>query len=864
MAQHRTQVVPLPDQIRRNMLSKRLRTSTAPLSQLLYEDRPLLKPIVFVRSEITPKLFMEEEEIFKPVADEAGDLEQSHVPTADRVFNVFNHTSQEEDSSRVPSDGEEKLEEIDFEDMAKAVAEVEAIAASKAGKSSTNITTKAETVQETFTGFYVDTTPARTAASSSSIQVDRVGGNVPLGEDDDEVIVYVAPHPRNGKAASPSKTPRGDATAIETFVEQPALPQDNPATIFEATSMDIDGIYEAAPSADTLPMPIDTPASSSRPAEGHSTLDPTAPVECSGQPQTPPAGEALEATNPDPQSSTTPAHSFTEPAAAVTTSFAAVAIEALPIPPAPSVAEFSFSFAPSPSKPRQVANLPRALRKDKQPRTNRLARRRREHPSMFGAFGAMMSEERLHGRDRDPRRDEQRRGDSDVDWGDTSGDELSTGTGGMELDSELEMNVQEMEMFVKGMQSAGQNHMSMGDVEDEVRTREEDEESQERGSESESGEEDEEDEEVEMVLSEEEKRLVGEGEDDDEDEDDEDDEDSSDEEETPKRGFQARLERLRQRSNGKGVKDLMEEGLNNDEDDFTPGFNWGDGDKELSAVVQDFLDENEVILKGRSLRDQNRLFHQIHSGDFDSDDPTTPAKRRKEKNKDLPRELQEQWERDRKKKADRKRERTEERLIAAADPLSQKRGGKKGRKEMLKVASLDPRIAVPNRVVDFASLEQQIRRFLDDIGGPDTMVLPPMDKSKRKMVHELAQAFNLKSESKGKGLGRYTSLIKTTKSGVNVNDRKVRSILKRMGVRVDGGVGGWNGDGKGKGDGGKIREGDIVGKAAPKIGEANVGFQMLAAMGWAEGSRIGASGGLEVPLTAVVKNTKLGLGASRG
>jgi hypothetical protein len=99
-----------------------------------------------------------------------------------------------------------------------------------------------------------------------------------------------------------------------------------------------------------------------------------------------------------------------------------------------------------------------------------------------------------------------------------------------------------------------------------------------------------------------------------------------------------------------------------------------------------------------------------------------------------------------------------------------------------------------------------------------------------------------------------------------------------------------SGDRKGKGKSkGKAaskirpREGELVGgvsffhdaceslvlicvwQAAPKIDGSNVGFQMLAAMGWEEGSRIGAvggGGGLDVPLLAVIKTTKLGLGAS--
>ena len=54
------------------MYDKKLRNTSAPLSQLLFEDRPYLKPIVFVRSTITPSLFMDEEEIFEPVVEAAG------------------------------------------------------------------------------------------------------------------------------------------------------------------------------------------------------------------------------------------------------------------------------------------------------------------------------------------------------------------------------------------------------------------------------------------------------------------------------------------------------------------------------------------------------------------------------------------------------------------------------------------------------------------------------------------------------------------------------------------------------------------------------------------------------------------------
>lgn len=54
----------------RNLTSKL--NAGAPLSKLLYEDRPLLRPITFVRSVHTATLFEKEEEIFQPVVEGAG------------------------------------------------------------------------------------------------------------------------------------------------------------------------------------------------------------------------------------------------------------------------------------------------------------------------------------------------------------------------------------------------------------------------------------------------------------------------------------------------------------------------------------------------------------------------------------------------------------------------------------------------------------------------------------------------------------------------------------------------------------------------------------------------------------------------
>jgi R3H domain len=114
---------------------------------------------------------------------------------------------------------------------------------------------------------------------------------------------------------------------------------------------------------------------------------------------------------------------------------------------------------------------------------------------------------------------------------------------------------------------------------------------------------------------------------------------------------------------------------------------------------------------------------------------------------------------------------------------------------MLAAAKLDPTIIVlPNRIIDMTTLVQQIRRFLADVGGPSTMSLPPANKETRKNVHEMAVAFGLNSQSKGNGNARYTTLIKTSRSGVTIDERKVAKIVRSAGggefVRTAGKKGG--------------------------------------------------------------------------
>jgi hypothetical protein len=241
----------------------------------------------------------------------------------------------------------------------------------------------------------------------------------------------------------------------------------------------------------------------------------------------------------------------------------------------------------------------------------------------------------------------------------------------------------------------------------------------------------------------------------------------------------------------------------------------------------------------------------------------------RQKGKYISPELRVQWEKDRVKKAEHKLARAQARLKLAADPFLAKMGGKKGRKAMLAAAK--------DRTVDLAYVVEQIRAFVMNIGGQASMMMPPMEKADRKIVHELALTFGLKSVSKGRGEGRYTTVTKTTRTGWGVDEAKVKHILSRANR--------WGGGGKsnGKTSMPRHKDGEEVGKvqldipfypkfskltrgcsqAAPRIGQSNIGFRILQSMGWSEGDQVGvSSGGLHVPLTAVIKNTKLGLGAS--
>ena len=522
-----------------------------------------------------------------------------------------------------------------------------------------------------------------------------------------------------------------------------------------------------------------------------------------------------------------------------------------------TLADISFpNHAPS-STPRQINPLRRGkfvhavgrnARRGSSGVTGVKRKKLAEHGN-FAAFGAMIAETRLRSqddrKDKDPKEHLRRQGDSDIDWGgetdedDEEGGPTIATAEGMDLDPDLVgsgITMAALKGFVEGING---NHVTMDDLEDA--NAEEDTSSDEDVDEEDEDEDMESDEErmlIEEILA------------------DQDGSDPSDDDEDgeldPRAGFQARLDRLRKKQ-----QKMIELGDDEDEEGMDPDFKWGEGEeidvrkgsvpqsRDLHVILRILSkkpSENTrrtgwramrfsgpsrmVISMSRSLR----FLRQVGSS------PGRIVLSRTDgsvERKDLPAELQEQWEKDRLKKAKRKNEREFARLEAALDPLVTKKGGKKSKKAMIAAARLDPSIEIPYRIVDMVSVEQQIRRFLANKDKKD-MALPACDKGTRKKIHNLAALFGLMSKSKGGGIGRYTILTKVKDSGKNVDERKVARMMKGFKYRASydvsdddwgcGGMGKGKHKGKGKGKGKdklmkgrdqsghlNTKEGDVVG-----------------------------------------------------
>ncbi|KAK3496526.1 hypothetical protein B0T13DRAFT_399934 [Neurospora crassa] len=218
------------------------------------------------------------------------------------------------------------------------------------------------------------------------------------------------------------------------------------------------------------------------------------------------------------------------------------------------------------------------------------------------------------------------------------------------------------------------------------------------------------------------------------------------------------------------------------------------------------------------------------------------------------------WQKDRERKKQRKLEREE---LRAQGLL-----GKRANPDDLRVRYLTG--------MTLDDIKTELVAFL--LTTEESLQFPPMDKQARKVLHELANKFKIKSQSTGKGDQRRPILYRT-KATLRYNGHRSEEVVTHVdqaAVRINRKYF-HRVDAKGKpsyktpsgGGGGRsghqavtVREGEIVGASAPELGQENKGRAMLEKMGWSKGMGLGSldNKGILEPVKQVVKRSKAGLG----
>ena len=229
---------------------------------------------------------------------------------------------------------------------------------------------------------------------------------------------------------------------------------------------------------------------------------------------------------------------------------------------------------------------------------------------------------------------------------------------------------------------------------------------------------------------------------------------------------------------------------------------------------------------------------------------------------DLISELQSSWAADRSKKAAKKAEREELRALGMLGS-----GRKKGKVDMNQRYSWG---------MDMSQVKEELEEFIE--GRQNDKAFPPMAKSERKILHEIANQFNLKSTSRGSGKNRFTVFTKTSRT-IGWSDARWEPIVararkgflpnaKQRGKKNDferkraGRGGGFDKNAVG------YRHGEVVGGTAPEIAQGNFGRKLMERMGWSQGMALGKDdedgaavpGRLLVPVQAKIKSGRGGLG----
>ncbi|OAL45968.1 hypothetical protein IQ07DRAFT_590759 [Pyrenochaeta sp. DS3sAY3a] len=161
--------------------------------------------------------------------------------------------------------------------------------------------------------------------------------------------------------------------------------------------------------------------------------------------------------------------------------------------------------------------------------------------------------------------------------------------------------------------------------------------------------------------------------------------------------------------------------------------------------------------------------------------------------------------------------------------------------------------------IGMQDIVEEIQKFL--FGNMESLALPPMDKHRRKAVHEMGLHFGLGSRSRGAGANRFTVLWKYSRNRV-WTDADFYAVIQHKGFArfLQEPSGGRANKGPFRSYVG-YRDGDTVGADAPELGPENKGHALLKKMGWSKGVGLGAldNKGILQPIPHVVKTNRAGL-----
>ncbi len=580
---------------------------SGPLSNLLYEDRPYLRPIKFVPSEQARFLFQEEEEILKPVVEDVGtsspildilrinactdDQEESHVPTADQVSRVFSGAFRPPPpiDNEPNSNSDFELEEIDFNDLSAFQQKVDEEAVSNP----TPAKVIEAIVEDRFTGIFVapqeshmhvdeqleiiekETTsspsPSVEASEAEVVATERVRVDA-MEATYDTAIQHITLDRATTVHATLTPQTLQPTTEVEVVLEiapseqlaeavELQLPHEksdasSPTTIqleLEPSTLCI--------SSDDIVLDAQVPSMSESPlffvdlkpspiSLSHITSSAATPLGADDE-------DIIVYDAPLPRSRASTPHETNRLAF---TPVSSVIKELEQRQKARAIGSFvtphkteSIILSPGPSTTKKTV-----LR-----RRHKLDQRRKKRAlGSFADRAADVAEAQLYEQNtRDPRDFERRQGDSDVDWGDSDADEEAEGSNGMEVDPELELDVDTMKRFAQGMSGEWK---SMDDVADEARMQQEDEDEEENTSSDDSDD----DMDVTQAIEQDEGDMLGE----------------SEEDYTPDSSFQARLQALRLGSREKGKGRAAPDDEDSDKDDSKLNNSWTEEDDDFAYL----------------------------------------------------------------------------------------------------------------------------------------------------------------------------------------------------------------------------------------------------------------------------------------